>query len=105
LIHILLLLVEQKVVNVNLQTILIFIPYVWIWGFYRIEKLRLGLGLMFGISAFVILLVIAVSVIIGMEVQERTNVTIITYLLSVLIGIYYMRKWSIEWNKKVSVNS
>jgi len=100
----LLLLVEHKPVNVNLQIIIVFIPFVWIWGFYRIEKLRRGLGLMFGIFVVVFVVAIAVQVITGTAASEFTNVTIVFYLLRVLIGIYYMRKWSIEWNKKMSVN-
>ena len=104
LIHIVLLLVEQKPVNVNLQIIIVFIPFVWIWGFYRIEKIRRGLGLMFGIFVVVFLVAIAVQVITGTAASEFTNVTIVFYLLRVLIGIYYIRKWSIEWNKKMSVN-
>ena len=93
--------VEKKPVNVNLQTVLIFLPFVWIWGFYRIDKLRRGLGLMFGIGFAVLFVSVMVAVITGVEPTEFTNWTWVFYILSVLIGIYFMRKWSEDWNAKL----
>ena len=94
--------VEKKSVNVNLQTVLIFLPFVWIWGFYRIEKLRRGLGLMVAISVGMLFVGVLLDIITGVPTTEYTNLTWATYILSVLIGIYYMRKWSQEWNEKLS---
>jgi len=93
--------VEKKSVNVNLQTVLIFLPFVWIWGFYRIDKLRRGLGLMFGIGFAVLFAAVMVSVITGVDAREFTNWTWVFYIVSVLIGIYYMRKWSLDWNDRI----
>jgi len=93
---------EKKSVNVNLQTVLIFLPFVWIWGFYRIEKLRRGLALMIVIIFAMLIFGVIMGVITGVDTTEYTNLTWATYILSVLIGIYYMRKWSQEWNEKLS---
>ena len=95
--------VEKKSVNVNLQTVLIFLPFVWIWGFYRIDKLRRGLGLMVAISVGMLFVGVLVYIITGVPTTEYTNLTWITYIVSVLIGIYYMRKWSQEWNDKIKL--
>jgi predicted membrane channel-forming protein YqfA (hemolysin III family) len=98
--------VKEKSVNVTLQMILVVIPYAWIWGFYRIRKLRKGLVLMFGISIAVAFFGFLVNVSTGNDVREFTNLTFVVYLLSALVGIYFIRKWSIEWNlKHLSTNN
>ncbi len=38
-----LILVKQERVSVNWQTLFCILPYIWIYAFYRIEKLRLGI--------------------------------------------------------------
>jgi len=55
---------------------------------------------MFGITLAVLLAGVMVGVITGDDPTEFTNWTIVLYILSVLIGIYYVRKWSEEWNAK-----
>jgi hypothetical protein len=86
-------LVEQKPVNVNWQTLFCIIPYVWIWAFYRIEKLRMG-----------------VLIAIGAGLASAAWGTLIPFpygllgnlVISIVLPIYFIRKWSREWNERVS---
>ena len=93
-------LVKQAPVNIGWQIVFMFIPFVWIYAFYRIEKLRRGLGLMFGIFFAVIIIGAIIGVITGVSPTEYVNITILYYAISAGTGIYYMRKWSKEWNAK-----
>jgi len=84
-------LVEQKPVSVALQTILMFIPLVWIYAFYRIEKLSMGLFLLF--------VALAVSIVIQVVFPYPYGL-ILAYVPTFAIPIYIIRKWSKEWNEK-----
>jgi len=84
-------LVEQKPVDVTLQTILMFIPLVWIYAFYRIERLSMGLFLLF--------VAIAASIVIQVVVPYPYGL-ILAYVPTFAIPIYAIRKWSKEWNKQ-----
>ena len=83
--------VKQEPVNVNWQTLFCVIPYVWIWAFYRIEKLRLGIVIAVGTA------VVTVSV--GMLLPYPYGL-IGNLIISIVVPIYFIRKWSYEWNKK-----
>ena len=104
---------NKKPVNVNWQILFVFIPFVWIWAFYRIDKLWKGLALMFGVGFAVALVVVffvgfgeGIMGVPGEEVsQEGENLSaILSYAIIAGVGIHYMRKWSKEWNEKVAVN-
>ena len=84
-------LVEQKPVNVTLQTVLMFIPLVWIYAFYRIEKLSMGLFLFF--------LAIAASIVVQVALPYPYGM-ILAYVPTFVIPIYFIRQWSKEWNAK-----
>lgn len=83
--------VEQKPVNVNLQTVLMFIPLVWIYAFYRIEQLSMGIFLFF--------VSIAASIVIQLVFPYPYGL-IFAYVPTFVIPIYFIRKWSKEWNVK-----
>jgi hypothetical protein len=85
--------VEQKPVNVNWQTLFCIIPYVWIWAFYRIEKLRMGIVIAVGAGL--------ASVALGMLIPFPYGL-LGNLVISIVIPIYFIRKWSIEWNDRVS---
>jgi len=93
-------LVKRVPVNIGWQIVFMFIPFVWIYAFYRIEKLRRGLGLMFGIFLAMMIAGVIIRVITGVSATEYVNITILYYVISAGTGIYYMRKWSREWNAK-----
>ena len=83
--------VAQRPVNVTIQTVLMFVPLVWIYAFYRIEKLNMGLFLLF--------VTIAISIVMQLTIPFPYGI-ILAYVPSFAIPIYYIRKWSIEWNKQ-----
>ena len=85
--------VAQNPVNVNWQTLFCIIPYVWIWAFYRIEKLRMGILIAIGAGI--------ASAIWGMSNPYPFGL-IGNLIISIVVPIYFIRKWSIEWNEKVS---
>ena len=93
LIRISLLLVEQKPVNVNWQTLFCILPYIWIFAFYRIEKLRLGIVIAFG-AGFISVL--------GSMVFPFPYGLVVNWAILIVIPIYFIRKWSAEWNERVS---
>ena len=101
---------EKNPVSVNWQTLFIFLPLVWTFALYRIEKLRRGL-LYFIPLTFVT--TIFSGVFIGMPDEGDSPLGV---LLLILIGvgiiisgyvimIKLIRKWSREWNEKISKNS
>jgi hypothetical protein len=69
------------------------IPFLNLWAAYRIEKLIFFVLLLIGITvinfgvAFVILFPFSIAAFIAVYV---------------ILVIYFMRKWTIEWNGKVS---
>jgi peptidoglycan biosynthesis protein MviN/MurJ (putative lipid II flippase) len=85
--------VEQKPVNVNWQTLFCVLPYIWIYAFYRIEKLRMGIV----IAIVTIVASVAVSMIFPFPYGLVGNLVI-----SIGIPIYFIRQWSREWNQRVS---
>jgi len=102
--------VKQKPVNVNWQTVFVFIPILDLWAFYRVQKLRLALLIfLVGFSAAAIVMVYATLGPEGLMVEDLDEIysnsayigssiglTIAQYALAV----YLIRKWSKEWNKK-----
>ena len=93
--------VKQEPVSVNWQTLYCLLPAVWIWAFYRIEKLRLALVILiptsFGFS-------ILGGLLPGL-LPESTGMYLlipISYLPQAILAIYLIRKWSKQWNEKFS---
>jgi len=102
--------VKQKSVNVNWQTVFVFIPIADIWAFYRVQKLRLALLIfLVGFSAAAVAMVFVTLGPDGFMVEDPDEIysnsayigssiglTIVQYALAV----YLIRRWSKEWNKK-----
>ena len=96
--------VRKESVSVNWQTLLAIMPIIGLWATYRIEKLRLYLIIIFGITAIMIIFGIAT---VGYDVAlSDEGATSEKYFLLIEIGvsIFLVRKWSREWNEKVSVS-
>ena len=88
--------VKQEPVSVGWQTVFMFIPYVWIYAFYRIEKLRLGIAL----------LLIALIISTGVQMLWPYPYGFgIGLAVSIGLPIYFIRKWSREWNAELSTMS
>ena len=88
--------VDKKSYNVKNQIIISFLPVVWIIAYYRIEKVKMGLILVlafFGLS-------------IGLQMLLPYPYGIIVTLVVIIpISVKYIRKWTIEWNRKVNDSS
>jgi len=80
-------------VSLRDQTIFSVIPFLNLWAAYRNEKLIFFVLLLIGITvinfgvAFVILFPFSIAAFIAVYA---------------ILVIYFMRKWTIEWNSKVS---
>ena len=85
--------VKQAPVNLALQTIAsVFVIISW-YAYYRIEKLRFGL----------IIIAITLSISIGIQMIFPFPYGVVLAIVpSIIIPIYYMRKWSEDWNAKFS---
>ena len=83
--------VEQKPVDVTLQTVLMFVPLVWIYAFYRIEQFSMGVFLFF--------VALGISIVIQLVVPFPYGL-IFAYVPTFALPIYFIRKWSREWNKQ-----
>jgi len=84
--------VERKPVSIAVQVILCIIPIVWLYGFYRIEKLGAG-----------ILMVIAVAILAIVLVFIPVFGYALAWLASAILPIYYIVKWSQEWNENILI--
>jgi len=87
---------ERNRVSIAVQVILCLIPLVWLYGFFRIEKLTAGILMVIGVAilAFVIQLIVPFEFGYGLA-----------WLASFLIPLYYMVKWSQEWNDSIPTYS
>ncbi len=70
-------------VNIGWQMFFSVLPIVWIWAAYRIEKLRKAL-----------LIFIPSSILISLFVPFPLS------LISIVIPVYFMWKWSKQWNER-----
>jgi len=109
------LLVKQEPVNLKYQTIFSIIPYVQLYSFYRIQKLRryilITIGILFGISLVIVTLTLitlslegpeeANSVYVNIiEFWKTTPMTVVLCIIGSSFNIYLVRKWSKKWNKQ-----
>ena len=83
----------NKTVSVYWQMLFAVIPFVKFWAAYRIKKLRKFLLLW-------IVLEFGVSLLISILIPFPFSLVVIL-VIEIPIMIYYMRKWSIEWNNNV----
>ena len=110
--------VKKKPVNVNLQSIFMFIPIVDLWAAYRIKKLRIYLLIFY--LGFSIAGIIMDVVILGSEaylmdenydiMDDFLNIplvigSIIVAVFSLALSIYFIRKWSKKWNEQFEKQS
>ena len=87
---------ERHRVSIAVQVILCLIPIVWIYGFFRIEKLMAGILMLIG----VVILTVVIQVLIPFDFGFA-----IAWLVSFLTPIYYIVKWSNQWNDSIPVDS
>ncbi|MBD0359380.1 MAG: hypothetical protein ICV56_01525 [Nitrososphaeraceae archaeon] len=83
---------NKKSVSVRWQMLFAVIPFVNFWAAYRIKKLRKFLLIWIGLFGLSLL----ISILVPFPFS-----TVITLVIEIPILIYYIRKWSIEWNNKM----
>ena len=115
-----LLLVKQEPVNLKHQTWLSIIPYVELYAFYRIQKLRRYILNI--ISIFITIYLVAFGIRLGVALvdslesaasayvdmikfTESMPAYVISLIGTALINIYLVRKWSKKWNKQFEDNT
>ena len=86
----------RKRVSIAVQVILCFIPLVWLYGFFRIEKLIAGILMLIGIAILAIVIQLFIPFYFGYA---------LAWLVSFLAPIYYIVKWSNEWNDSIPTYS
>ena len=84
--------VKREQYSVNIQMILAIIPIVDLWASYRIEKLRFWILLYIGLA----LLDLTIESAAGYEIS-----LVLSFLIGIPIGVFLMRYFTIEWNKKI----
>jgi len=87
---------ERHRVNLAVQVILCVIPIVWLFGFYRIEKLASGILMVIGVTIVALFFQFVIPWPIG---------SALAWLVSFLVPLYYMVKWSQEWNENFPIDS
>jgi len=83
-------------VSITVQVILCLIPFLWIIGFARIQKLMVGILMLIGVAILVILIQFFIPIEFGY---------LLAWLVSFLAPIYYLVKWSRQWNDSIPVGS
>lgn len=86
----------RKSVSIAVQVILCLIPIVWLYRFYRIEKLGARLLMVIAVAIFALLLQFFIPFYLGYT---------LAWLVSFLFPIYYMIKWFQEWNEEILIGT
>ena len=104
--------VEKIPVNINWQTLFMIIPIINLWAMYRIEKLRLFLLV---VIAMAVVEFLGGTLIFGdvwtdyylgeANTEGLDGFSSAVILVEIGISIVLVRKWSKEWNSKISENS
>jgi len=85
--------VEQNRVDVGLQVVFCIIPLLWIYGFYRIEKLRM---------AIVLLIIVSILATVVQMLLPFPFGLVASLIFNFVIPIYLIVHWSREWNERIS---
>ena len=89
--------VDQKPVNIKLQIIFVFIPFLNLYAFYKIQKLRLALCFIIPIGV-----TNRLTDMVSMTWDAAIILSILIPGLAVGLSIWFVLKWSKQWNEKFS---
>ena len=104
---------KKKPVNITIQTIYIFIPILALIALYRVEKLRWGIL----IAVLFALVYYSIDSSFGVDDDALSDffmsgenplygfLYMIIIAIQIVVSVYLIRKWSREWNNKVSTDS
>ena len=85
--------VEQQKYSVIKQMILSIIPFVDLWAFYRIEKLRLWVGV------YIVLIAFWTIWFSYLETPETSKIWIWGSVIELIITPLVMRHFTLKWNE------
>jgi len=94
----------MKRVNVNWQILFIFIPILNLWVLWRIKKMKKALLIFVPMNLGVLYLL---RLLISLSYSSDENslilgiVTLSSLILDLCIMVYFIERWSKEWNKKI----
>jgi len=95
---------KSNTVNLIVQMILVFIPLVNLWAWYRIKKIWHGIGLNI-LSALILSGFLLLDEIITLE-NPNENISIIIiitgFISQYILNLYFMYRWSKKWNKNIN---
>jgi len=112
--------VNEEPVNLKHQTIFTLIPYLNLYAFYRVQKLRRYF--LISIAIFLTSLSIFVGITIGMIMRDGSTeesfliyqenmeflksppMYITSFIGGGLLNVYLIRRWSKQWNERISNN-
>ena len=93
--------VQQKPVTIKWQIIFVFIPFLNLYAFYKIQKLRLYLCFFMPLSLILRFLEVAFDTV--------PSGRLIWFILAICfaglqigLSIWFVLKWSKQWNEKFS---
>jgi len=108
--------VKKEPVSLTRQTIIALIPYLSLYAFYRIQKLRMYIlisivifftgvsifvGITLGMMSFVRTPEEGISIYENnMEFWKYPPLSYASYIAGLLINIYLVRRWSKKWNEQ-----
>ena len=107
---------QLKKVSIRRQTLLAIIPFFIFIAAYKIKKIRKSLIIYFGSIIGVIAIIFGIITLISfigitnyfyqdVMAHPLQLLCIIGWLISSTIAVYYIRKWSKQWNNKVHLYS
>lgn len=92
--------------NLIIQIILVLIPFVNLYAWYRIEKL--GRDILVNVGTYLFGLVFAVIVSLGIEIVNNALASILGGILIIIISflppVYFIIRWTKAYNKKIEVD-
>ena len=93
--------VKQEPVNIKLQIIFVFIPFLNLYACYKIQKLRLFLIIFIPLGILSSFLEVA-----AIQVNAASGMGAILYIFSTFLliaaNVWLVYKWSKQWNEKFS---
>jgi hypothetical protein len=90
-----------KKVNMKWQTLSVIVPLTFIFACHEIKKTRKGLLIYFPLEIGLSIISGYLAGLFDWPPYSGLAVFIIDYVPYIITGIYFIRKWSIEWNKKI----
>ena len=103
---------KNNPVNLTVQTIYIFIPFLSLLALYRVEKLRLGImiSVLFSLGIWGIDSYFGGEDAVDAFIENGDNleyvlISIVYFAIQLGVFVYLIRKWSRQWNEKLPIDN